>query len=53
MKGKNIFPLKTGHAATDAYLKQVPVWYDTDLLLHTAIGGCVGFIVGFTFGLVF
>jgi len=35
---KNFFPLKTGHASSDAYFKKQPIWFDSDMLHAFIIG---------------
>ena len=42
---KNFISLKTGHAASDAYLKNQPIWFDSDMLRSCLLGVCVGVII--------
>ena len=42
---KNFISLKTGHAASDAYLKNQPIWFDSDMLRACLLGVCVGVII--------
>ena len=43
---KNYFSMKTGHKAADKYFKNVPLWFDSDMLKHCALSFIIGFIVG-------
>jgi|TARA_Y100000310_G_scaffold47822_1_gene44409 hypothetical protein len=42
---KNFISLKTGHAASDAYFKNQPIWFDSDMLYSFLLGVCIGVIV--------
>ena len=42
---KNFGSLKSGHAASDEYFKNQPIWYDSDMLRSCALGFCIGVIV--------
>ena len=42
---KNFGSLKSGHAASDAYFKNQPIWYDSDMLRSCMLGFCIGVIV--------
>ena len=37
--------LKTGHAASDAYFKNQPIWFDSDMLHFCLLGVCLGTII--------
>ena len=37
--------LKTGHAASDAYFKNQPIWFDSDMLRSFLLGICFGTII--------
>jgi len=42
---KNFVTLKTGHAASDAYFKNQPIWFDNDMLRSFFLGVCIGAII--------
>tara|TARA_Y100000780_G_scaffold5375_1_gene4817 strand:+ start:83 stop:238 length:156 start_codon:yes stop_codon:yes gene_type:complete len=42
---KNFISLKTGHAASDAYFKNQPIWFDSDMLRSFLLGICFGTII--------
>jgi len=42
---KNFYTPKTGHAASDAYFKNTPIWFDSDLLRSFCIGAVVGSLI--------
>ena len=42
---KNFFPLKTGHASSDAYFKKQPIWFDSDIVKAWALGFIKGSII--------
>ena len=44
---KNIFPLKTGHEASDEYFKNLPVWHDVDMIKTFLWGLGIGVLVMF------
>ena len=37
--------LKTGHAASDAFFQNQPVWDDTDMTRSCVLGFCIGVVV--------
>ena len=41
---KNFFPLKTGHASSDEYFKNLAVWHDIDIVKSWALGFSTGSI---------
>jgi len=43
---RNYFSSKTGHKASDIYLKNQPLWYDSDMLKHGIVWFIIGTIVG-------
>jgi len=44
---KNIFPLKTGHKASDEYFKNLPTWCDVDIIKAFLWGLGIGVFVMF------
>ena len=42
---KNFFPLKTGHASSDAYFKNLAVWHDIDIVKSWTFGFVTGSII--------
>ena len=44
---KNIFPLKTGHEASDEYFKNLPIWHDVDMIKTFLWGLGIGVFVMF------
>ncbi len=44
---KNLFPLKTGHEASDEYFKNLAVWHDVDMIKTFLWGLGIGVLVMF------
>ncbi len=42
---KNFLSQKIGHAASDAYFKNQPIWFDSDMLRSFLLGICFGTII--------
>jgi hypothetical protein len=41
---KNFGSIKTGHAASDAYFKNQPIWFDGDMVHSCILGFCIGVV---------
>jgi len=50
MKHRNLWYLKTGHAHSDQYFKNAPIWKDTEVLYAAALVSIISFSVGFLLG---
>ena len=48
---KNFFPTKTGHESSDKFFKNIPIWYDSDMIGVTLHGVVLGFVLGLLFGI--
>ena len=42
---KNFLSQKIGHAASDAYFKNQPIWFDSDILCFFLLGVGLGAII--------
>jgi hypothetical protein len=50
MKNWNFKSTVTGHAPTDKWLENQPLWHDSDMLKAILFGTVFGLIVGVLFG---